>query len=32
LEEGLKGKFRMYWQEIILDLEEKKEVGMPLGC
>ena len=32
LEEGLKGKLRMYSEKISLDLEEEKELGMQLGC
>ena len=32
LEEGLKGKLRMYMEKISLDLEEEKELGMQLGC
>ena len=31
LEEGLKGKLRMYLKKISLDLEEEKELGMRLG-
>jgi hypothetical protein len=31
LEEGLKGKLRMYLENNSLDLEEKKELGMRLG-
>jgi len=31
LEEGLKGKSRMYLEKISLDLEEEKELGMQLG-
>ena len=31
LEEGLKGKLRMYLEKISLDLEEEKELGMRLG-
>jgi hypothetical protein len=31
LEEGLKGKLRMYLEKISLDLEEKKELEMRLG-
>jgi hypothetical protein len=30
LEEGLKGKLRMYSEKIILDLEEEKELEMQL--
>jgi hypothetical protein len=32
LEEGLKGKLRMYLEKISLDLEEEKEVGMQSEC
>ena len=28
LEEGLKGKLRMYLEKISLDLEEEKDIGM----
>ena len=31
LEEGLKGKLRMYLEKLSLDLEEEKELGMQLG-
>jgi hypothetical protein len=31
LEEGLKGKLRIYLEKISLDLEEEKELGMQLG-
>ena len=30
--EGLKRKLRMYSEEISLDIEEEKELGMQLGC
>jgi hypothetical protein len=32
LEEGLKGKLRMYLENISLDLEEEKELGMQFQC
>jgi hypothetical protein len=32
LEEGMKGKLRMFWEKIILDLEEEKGQGKYLGC
>ena len=32
LEEGLKGKLRMYSEKISLNLEEEKELGKQLGC
>jgi hypothetical protein len=32
LEEGFKRKLRTYLEKISLDLEEKKEVGIQLGC
>jgi hypothetical protein len=32
LEEGLKGKLRMYLEMINLDLEEEHELVMQLGC
>jgi len=31
LEEGLKGKLRLYLEKISLDLEEEKELGVQLG-
>jgi hypothetical protein len=31
LEEGLKGKLRIYLEKFSLDLEEEKELGMQLG-
>jgi hypothetical protein len=32
LDEGLKGKLRMYLEMMSLDLEDKKEIGMQFGC
>ena len=32
LEEGIKGNLKMYWEKIIMDLEEEKGQGMYLGC
>jgi len=31
LEEGLKGKLRLYLEKISLNLEEEKDLGMQLG-
>jgi len=31
LEEGLKGKLRIYLEKISLDLEEGKKLGMQMG-
>jgi hypothetical protein len=32
LKEGLKGTFRIYLENVSLDVEEEKGLGMQLGC